>query len=182
MTILALLRRRGYADALCMVVRLIANSVLHSECKIMKHKALPCRETGGAQLNLNGGKVMRIKIAVLSAMLFSGSIIAAEPLSGDAVKALISDKTFDVRNEQKGKDLVVFDSADGRHLVYIPWKDKVSKRKWWLDGNKHCTSHPKRGDSCKDIVPAGNGVYHGITDGKHTHTLKNFRDGKQLKN
>jgi len=106
--------------------------------------------------------------------------MAGEPLNTDDVKALISNKTFDVHNVAKDKNLKVFDGADGQHLVYIPWKDKTSKRKWWLEENKHCTSHPKRGDSCKNIINIGEGIYHGITDGEHTHTLSNFRDGNQL--
>ena len=44
----------------------------------------------------------------------------------------------------------------------------------------HCTSHPKRGDNCKLIKHVGDGVYHGISDGQHTHTLSNFREGNQL--
>jgi len=113
-------------------------------------------------------------------LVFSGVVMAGEPLNTDDVKALISNKTFDVHNVAKDKNLKVFDGADGQHLVYIPWKDKTSKRKWWLEENKHCTSHPKRGDSCKNIINIGEGIYHGITDGEHTHTLSNFRDGNQL--
>jgi hypothetical protein len=113
-------------------------------------------------------------------LMFSGAVIAGEPLNADEVKALISNKTFDAHNVAKDKDLKVFDSSDGQHLVYIPWKDKTSKRKWWLEENKHCTSHPKLDDSCKVIINISEGVYHGITEGKHTHTLSNFRDGNQL--
>jgi hypothetical protein len=113
-------------------------------------------------------------------LLLSCAAIAGEPLNADDVKALFTNKTFDIHNVINDKNLKGFDSADGVHLIYIPWKDKTSKRKWWIEGNKHCTSHPKNGDSCKDIINIGEGVYHGITDGKHTHTLSNFRDGNQL--
>lgn len=124
---------------------------------------------------------MQIKTALaLLSLIFSGTAIANAPLDAGQVKALFSNKTFDAHNVAKGKDLKVFDSTDGKHLVYIPWKDKIAKRKWWLDQNKHCTSHPKRGDSCKEIIKISEGTYHGITDGKHTHTLSNFRDGNQL--
>jgi len=72
---------------------------------------------------------------------------------------------------------VMFLSADDVKALFT---NKTSKRKWWLEENKHCTIHPKRGDSCKFIKAGGDGAYHGITDGKHTHTLSNFRDGENF--
>ena len=126
-------------------------------------------------------KAMLIGIPLLlSSTVFSSAVFAGDSLTADEVKALFTNKTFDIHNVVKDKKLQGYDDSEGQHLVYIPWKDKISKRKWWLDGNKHCTSHPKRGDSCKDVKPIGDGVYHGITDGKHTHTLSNFRDGNKL--
>ena len=117
---------------------------------------------------------------ILVGLLISSPAWAEKELSADEVKALFTNKTFDVRNETKGKDLKGYDSEDGTHLIYIPWKDKISKRKWWVEDNMHCTSNPKRGDSCKIMKDMGGGIYHGITDGKHTHTLSNFTDGNQL--
>jgi len=75
---------------------------------------------------------------------------------------------------------MAYDSKDGEYLVSIPWKDKTSSRKRWQHGDMHCTGHPKKGDRCKIIKRAGDGVYHGFTDGDHTHTLSNFRKGNQL--
>lgn len=123
-----------------------------------------------------------LKISALSLipLILSGTALANDPLNTNDVKALFINKTFDIHNVINDKNLKGYDSADGKHFVYIPWKDKTSKRKWWLEDNKHCTSHPKKGDSCKAIISMGEGVYHGITEGKHTHTLTNFRDGNQL--
>ncbi len=123
-----------------------------------------------------------IKILALTfvPLLLTNTAFAGDSLNADDIRALFTNKTFDIHNVVKDKNLKAFNSADGKHLVYIPWKDKISKRKWWLEDNKHCTSHPKRGDSCKVIINMGEGVYHGITDAKHTHTLSNFRDGNQL--
>ena len=124
---------------------------------------------------------MKIKQLLLIASVFLVSpAFAVDELTADEIKALFSDKTFDIHNVEKDKRLMGYDSADGKHLVYIPWKDKTSKRKWWIEGNMHCTSHPKRGDNCKKMKHVGDGVYHGFSDGKHTHTLSNFRDGNQL--
>ncbi len=110
------------------------------------------------------------------------NIYASDTLSEQQIKDLFTNKTFDVLNTKKNKLLKGYDSADGTHLIYVPKKDKLSKRKWWTNGDRHCTSHPKRGDSCKSIVNMGDGVYYGYTDGKHTHTLSDFKEGNQLKN
>ena len=121
------------------------------------------------------------KSSIIVLFVFFTSVAnASEYLTADQVKTLFTNKTFDVHNVAKGKDLHGYDNANGEHLIYIPWKDKISERKWWIDGNKHCTSHPKRGDSCKDMKDMGDGTYHGYTDGEHSHTLSNFRDGNQL--
>jgi len=124
---------------------------------------------------------MKIKpILVLTAIFLVSPVTANDQLSAEEITALFSNKTFDIHNVEKDKNLQGYDSEDGKHLVYIPWKDKTSKRKWWQEGNMHCTSHPKRGDNCKTLKHVGDGVYHGFSGEKHTHTLSNFRDGNQL--
>lgn len=117
-------------------------------------------------------------IAVLLFISLAGSANASEFLTEAEIKTLFTGHSFDVRNETKGKDLKGFANDKGQHFIHVPWKNKTFKRKWWTDGDKHCTSHPKRGDSCKKMKKVGDGVYHGITDGEHTHTLSNFRSGR----
>ena len=136
--------------------------------------------SGFSQIFRKEFNVDKKPLAILFAFALSSTASAGEFLSADEVKNLFTNKTFDIHVVTKDKDLQGYDSAEGEHIVYIPWKDKTKKRKWWMEDNKHCTSNPKRGDSCKLIKPAGDGVYHGITDGEHTHTLSNFREGNQL--
>lgn len=119
------------------------------------------------------------KIAfVLSSFILVNTAIADEFLTEAEIKTLFTNHSFDVRNEAKGKDLKGFDNDKGEHYIFVPWKDKTFERKWWVDGATHCTSHPKRGDSCKQMKKMGDGVYHGITNGEHSHTLSNFRPGR----
>ena len=60
-------------------------------------------------------------------------------------------------------------------------KCKESKRRWWFDGDKRCSSHPKRGDSCRSWKLASEGVLHGFSDsGEQVRELTNIRDGKQF--
>ncbi len=121
-----------------------------------------------------------LSIITLTTVFLSSPVFAGDDITADEIRALFSNKTFDIHNVKTDKHLTAYDSEDGSHLVYIPWKDKISERKWWQNDNQHCTSHPKRGDSCKTLKHMGDGIYHGFTDGKHTHTLRNFRAGNQL--
>jgi len=120
-------------------------------------------------------------LIVLSGFIFANTAIAEEFLTEAEIKTLFTNHSFDVRNEAKGKDFKGFDDEEGQHFIHNPRKEKTFKvRKWWTDGATHCTSHPKRGDRCKKMKVMGDGVYHGIVDGEHTHTLSNFRPGRDF--
>ena len=121
----------------------------------------------------------KLLVYCLPPLLFASSCtFADEYMSGESLKALLSDKTYDIHNLESGKKFRAYNAPDGRRLVDIPWKNKVSKRKWWIDGNQYCGSHPKKGDYCRDIKDAGNGVYHILFEGDHIRTFSNFREGK----
>jgi len=121
-----------------------------------------------------------------AATLMSISIYshAGDALTGDQIKELFSNKTCDIEkvdtNNENKKHLKAYTAEDGSRLLYIPWKNKTKERKWWVEGNRYCGSHPKKGDYCRDIVDAGNGAYHGLKDGEHIRTFSNFQDGNQL--
>ena len=117
-------------------------------------------------------------LATLSSLMLFNTAFADEFLTEAEIKTLFTNHSFDVRNEAKGKDLKGFDNDQGQHFIFVPWKDKTFERKWWTDGATHCTSHPKRGDSCKKMKKMGDGVYQGISNGEHSHTLSNFRPGR----
>ena len=118
---------------------------------------------------------------LISSFTLMNTAFAEDFLTEDAIKTLFTNHSFDVINEVKGKDYKIFDNDKGQHFVHNPRKKKTFKvRKWWTDGATHCTSHPKRGDNCKKMKEMGDGVYHGISDGKHTHTLSNFRPGRDF--
>ncbi|TNF98702.1 MAG: hypothetical protein EP297_07390 [Gammaproteobacteria bacterium] len=121
--------------------------------------------------------VLVLTLSCVSLPAFSG-----EKLSGDQIKEFFSDKTCDIEvmDRNKNKHVTAYTSPDGKRIVYIPWKNKKSKRKWWVEGNRFCASHPKKGDFCRDMVPMGDGVIHAMTDGKHLRTLTNCRDGNQV--
>lgn len=123
---------------------------------------------------------MKYLLLVLPLMFVLNTASADDFLNEKQIESLFSNKTFDIHNVKKDKRLKGYDDSNGNHFVYIPWKDKTSERKWWIKDNMHCTSHPKRGDSCKKLKDMGNGVYYGYTGDDHSHTLSNFLDGDHL--
>ena len=119
-------------------------------------------------------------ILVLTAFLFTSTVIADEFLNTEQIKALFTNQSFDINVVARDMNLQGYDSADGVHLVYVPATGKTAESKWWVEDNKHCVDHPKYGVKCKSIKSVGNGGYHGIIDGKLTQKLSNFRAGKSF--
>jgi len=129
---------------------------------------------------------MKLKIAILIviAMTTSTTVYAGKVLTGDEIRELFSNKTCDietVKNDRQDKKyLQAYTAADGLRLVNVPWKNKTSESKWWVDGDKYCVNHPRKGDYCREIIDAGNGVYQALDNGRQIRTFTNFRDGNQL--
>ena len=115
-----------------------------------------------------------------TSMAFSISVCAeGSKLSADEAQALFSNKTFDGFNESKGKPFQVFSSADGEHVLKKK-SGKIKKFAWRVDKRgRHCVDFGSK-EKCSKVMNMGGGVYHKVTYGEHTHTLKNFVDGDQL--
>jgi len=110
-------------------------------------------------------------------LLTINPVLAATPLSADDVKALFSGKTFDGYNENIGKKFRVYSAPDGTMIHQNA--ARTLEASWEVDDKaQHCGILMRR--ICGKIVPVGDGVYHKMQDGEHTHTLKNFLQGNQL--
>ena len=127
----------------------------------------------------------KIVIATMAlGLFFSGiSVSLAEEkiLNKEEAIALFTDKTFDGYQEIKEKKFKVFSASDGAHTVVFE-SGKTIDRYWRInDDGEHCVSKRQgKGGRCSVVKSVGNGVYHKITEGEHTHTLKNFVNGNQL--
>jgi hypothetical protein len=127
------------------------------------------------------------KTILLAAVMFAMPAYANEYMNADEVKTLMTDKTFDGVFLPKDKRFSAYEAPDGTHHVLRPNGKKDQGRSWFVnDKGQHCTTNPKwkkkwPDGRCSFVKDAGNGEYHKISDdGKHTHTLNNFRDGDQL--
>ena len=106
------------------------------------------------------------------------TIDMSKALTAEQVKALFTNKTFDGYNELNVAEFQVYSQDDGsmihknaRRAVTVTWEVKP-------DG-QHCAIFQVK-TFCGYIIPVGNGVYHKVTDGKHTRTLKHFIEGNQI--
>ena len=118
-----------------------------------------------------------IFLVAFSTSLMANGVTAGEALSAEQVKALFTGKTFDGYNENKGKKFRAYSDADGTMIHQN--KKRTKEATWEVKSNgSHCGILKRR--VCGKIVPVGDGVYHKIRGGEHTHTLKNFVEGNQL--
>ena len=122
-------------------------------------------------------------IALFSLLVMTNTASAAEYMSAEEVTSLLSDKTFDGVYLPKDKSFSVYEDPDGTHHVLRPSGKRDKNRTWFVnEEGQHCTTKSNWDEPrCSYVKDAGNGEYHKINnDGKHTHTLSNFRDGNQL--
>ena len=120
---------------------------------------------------------------VLILLIVSSNVIASEYMSADNIKILFTNKSYDAHKvvkdkyfEMSNKPLEVSNSNRGGLYIYNPEKDRDHTGTWWLEENKYCINRPMWRATCSLIKSAGDGVYHGVSEGKHTYTYSDFAD------
>jgi len=122
----------------------------------------------------------RATAVLWSTALFCLPVVQAGPALSEAeAKALFSDKTFRGVNEDSKREYCAYGAPDGTLTIhYDDGKKRITK--WRVDEQgRHCVI-VKNNDRCSQVVGAGDGVYRKITNGVHTHTLRDFADGNKL--
>ena len=126
---------------------------------------------------------MKIKtLLVAFALMFTASFQAqaADALSNDAIKALITGKTVNAEHAKKGFSFKVYFAADGS--ATRDWKGDMQEGKWFFKDGLHCINVGS-GDKCASIVPNGDGTYKRLKGGKKNKHFINWLsivDGKHL--
>lgn len=103
-------------------------------------------------------------------------------MTKDEVIERFTDVTFDGVFIPKNKKFVAYDSPDGKLEILRPNGKRDKGRTWFInDDGERCATNPKwDAPRCFEVFDMGNGEYHQYKDGKHLHTLTNFRNGNQL--
>lgn len=103
----------------------------------------------------------KVAVAVAGfAMLFSlaQASHAEKMLSGDEIKALITNKTIDVSLPNGSQKWRQYYAADGSSL-----RNNGQKSEWNIDGNKHCNTAAVN-NPCVGIRDNGDGTYSRVND------------------
>ena len=128
-------------------------------------------------MSIKYGKQFVLVAVVMSLMLFTLSGHAAKTLSGDEVKALITDKTVNVTRVKDGAQWKAYFGADGTSIT----SGAVSgESTWHVDGEgRHCNEGVKL--KCAAVVDKGDGTYARVKpDGSPAVLWTEIVDGKNL--
>ena len=120
-------------------------------------------------------------VVCLTVMSSSTVLAAGKTLTQAEATALFKGKTFDGYQEVKQKKFRVYSAPDGKHTIRFA-SGKEIHRFWKIsDKGEHCIAKKKKKmGKCSKVMDMGNGVYHKVRGGTHTHTLKNFVAGNKL--
>lgn len=125
-----------------------------------------------------GGMMKKIAISVaVFSMLFSlaQASHAEKMLSGDEIKALITNKTVDVSLPNGSKKWRQHFAADGSSA-----RDNGQKSEWNIDGDKHCNTAASNAP-CAGIRDNGDGTYSRVNDsGEAVVNWTKIVDGKDF--
>lgn len=99
------------------------------------------------------------------ALIFSGSLFSAEPISADAVKRLLTNNTMNCKNLRKNKTFTNY-YRDNGSVTKLTLKGNKIQGKWRVtDDGKHCHDWGEE-EHCLSIIDKGNGTYQKIEAGK----------------
>lgn len=107
-------------------------------------------------------------VPAIAILMISGQLYAAEPMSADAVKSLMSNNTMNGKNLKKDKNFTNYFREDGT-ATKLTSKGKKWQGKWQVkDDGQHCVEwdKKKKRGGCGAIVDLGNGTYHKLEGDK----------------
>jgi hypothetical protein len=105
---------------------------------------------------------MNLKLMASSfvALIISGAVSAAEPMSADAVKRLLTNNTTNCRNLEKNREFINYYRDDGA-VVKLTSVGEKQLGKWRVaDNGQHCVDWGgEEGECCFPVIDLGNGTY-----------------------
>lgn len=119
-----------------------------------------------------------VMVVFLATSLLPLAALAERPLTKDEMLNIFTDVTFDGVYLPKDSRFTAYGAPDGTLIIVQSNGDRSSGRNWSVnDKGQRCVDG---GSRCFDVIDRGDGTYHQYENGKHMHTLSNFRKGNQL--
>jgi hypothetical protein len=93
-------------------------------------------------------------------LTYCGALLAAEPMSADAVKHLLTNNTMYCKNIQKDSEFINYYRDDGTVTKLTSSGEKM-QGKWRVsDDGRHCQDWGNvDGECCHPVIDLGNGNY-----------------------
>ena len=112
---------------------------------------------------------MNLKLIAPSilALIFSGTLFSAEPMSADAVKSLLTNNTTYCKNLEKDKEFTNYYRDDGT-VTKLSSEGKEKQGEWRVAGNgRHCIDWgEEEGECCHPVFDQGDGTYQKLEEGE----------------
>ena len=110
---------------------------------------------------------MKSSLIIILALTSFGSIHAAEPMSADAIRNLLTNNTMYCKNIYKDKEFINFYREDGTVTKLLPDGEQWEGMWRVTEDGQHCQDWgTEEGECCFPIVDNGTGIYHKIDKGK----------------
>lgn len=118
-------------------------------------------------------------IATFSALsIYASATWSDEIITGEALKRLHVDKTWDMAHVKSGPGLIYF-APDG--VVTLIRKGKTSVGKWWISDSGEMRCHDFGKPSCRIYKSVGDGKYASFREsGEKEVDIYKIMDGNQL--
>jgi hypothetical protein len=99
-------------------------------------------------------------------------------LSGAEIRGLFQGRSFTLIGIKSGNELIAYAGTDYCTMRYVNG-ERTKTVRWYTRGDQHCCIKDSKA-VCGAIHDMGGGVYHKISDGRHSHTMKRFVEGNRL--
>lgn len=104
---------------------------------------------------------MKLIVPFILALIFSGTLFSAEPMSTDAVKSLLTNNTMYCKNIQKDSESINYYRDDGTVTKLSSKGEKIQGNWRVADDGRHCQDWGNEdGECCHPVFDEGNGTYH----------------------
>lgn len=99
------------------------------------------------------------------ALTCSSALFSAEPMSADAIKSLLTNKTITCKNLQKNHESSVYFRDDGTATRLSHEGEKIPGNWHVTDNGQHCVDWGEH-ERCNSVVDLRNGTYQKIEEDK----------------
>lgn len=100
------------------------------------------------------------------------------PLSAVEIEMLFPGHSFTLVGMKSGNELVAYADGESCTFRYVDGSRTKTVR-WYTRGDRHCCIKNAK-EACGRIYEVEEGVYQKFTAGRHSHTMKDFKEGNHL--